>query len=105
MCGEKCPEYPKNAVFECLVNKNLKDRSAVIMSRNRIPVSTYVNFGKFRGYTAGVKVAGIEDERGGDIEAISCRWITSSDYRRMFVCFFKNDRILLKNVSRKNTNT
>lgn len=64
--------------------------------RNRIPVSTYVNFGKFRGYTVGVKVAGIEDGKGGDIEAISCRWSTSSDYRRMFVCFFKNGRILLR---------
>ena len=44
----------------------------------------------------GVKIAGIEDEKGGDIEAISCRWSTSLDYRRMFVCFFKNGRILLR---------
>ena len=32
----------------------------------------------------------------GDIKAMSCRWSASSDYRRMFVCFFKNGRILLR---------
>lgn len=62
---------------------------AVVVLRNRISVSTYVNFWKFRGYTVGVKVAGIEDEKGGDIEAISCRWSTSSDYRRMFARFLR----------------
>ena len=78
------------------------DISVVTVPRNRISVSTYVNFWKFRGYTVGVKIAGIEDEKGGDIEAISCRWSTSLDYRRMFVCFFKNGRILLRMCCEKN---
>ena len=31
-----------------------------------------------------------------------CRWSTSSDYRRIFVCFFKSGRILLGMCREKN---
>ena len=45
--------------------KTATDTSAVTVPRNRIPISTCVNFEKFRGYAAGVKVAGIEDKKKG----------------------------------------
>ncbi len=61
---------------ELIGAKIATDTSAVLMPRNIIPISIYVNFEKFRGHTVGVSVDGIEE---GDVNAMSCRWSTSSD--------------------------
>jgi len=90
VCVGKCALSIRKMRFpELIGTKVVANTSVVMMPRNRILISTYVNFGKFQRYTAGVKVAGIEDEKGGDVEAISCRWSTSSDYRRMFARFLR----------------
>ena len=86
VCSVQCaPSIRKMRFSDAYRNKNCNGYICVTVPRNSISIRICVNFEKFRRHPAGVKVDGVEER--GEREAMSGRWSTSSDYRRMFRFF------------------